>query len=39
MMLAAAKGMTIKLSTNGEDEVEALTRLEELIQQRFGEES
>lgn len=39
MMLAAANGMTILLSADGEDEVEAVTRLEELIQQRFGEDS
>ncbi|MCK5640773.1 MAG: HPr family phosphocarrier protein [Gammaproteobacteria bacterium] len=39
MMLAAAKGMTIQLSARGEDEVEALACLEELIRQRFGEEN
>ena len=39
MMLAAAKGSIIQLSANGDDETEALTRLEGLIQQRFGEES
>ena len=39
MMLAAAKGSVIQLSANGDDETEALTRLEGLIQQRFGEES
>lgn len=39
MMLAAANGMTILLSADGEDEVEAVMRLEELIQQRFGEDS
>ena len=39
MMLAAAKGTVVQLSTTGEDEAEALSRLEELILQRFGEES
>ena len=38
MMLAAAKGTTIEVSANGPDEQTALDRLEELIQQRFGEE-
>jgi phosphocarrier protein HPr len=38
MMLAAGKGVAIKVMANGADERLALDRLEELIQQRFGEE-
>jgi phosphocarrier protein HPr len=38
MMLAAAKGSTIVLETEGVDEEEALRALEELIAQRFGED-
>jgi len=38
MMLAAAQGTTITLSTNGEDEKQAMTALEELINDRFGED-
>ncbi len=38
MMLAAAKGITIEVRVNGADELSALDRLEELIQQRFGED-
>ena len=38
MMLAAAKGSTLTLNINGEDEEEASTALEELINNRFGEE-
>lgn len=37
MMLAAGKGTSIEVITEGTDEEEALTRLEALIQQRFGE--
>lgn len=37
MMLAAAKGSTVKIITNGPDEQEALDDLEELINNRFGE--
>ena len=38
MMLAAAKGTTIDISTAGSDEVEALTQMEELILDKFGED-
>ena len=38
MMLAAAKGSTITLETEGEDEVEAMGALAELISSGFGEE-
>lgn len=38
MMLAASKGSTIRLYANGEDEQQALDQLEELINQRFGEQ-
>ena len=38
MMLAASKGTELELSAEGEDEVEAMTALENLIDGRFGEE-
>jgi phosphocarrier protein len=38
MMLAAAKGCTVTLETEGEDEVEAMAALAELISSGFGEE-
>ncbi|MFP5408116.1 MAG: HPr family phosphocarrier protein [Gammaproteobacteria bacterium] len=38
MMLAAAKGSTITLETEGEDEVEAINTLADLIASGFGEE-
>jgi phosphocarrier protein len=38
MMLAAAKGSTITLETEGEDEKEAIDALAELIASGFGEE-
>ena len=38
MMLAAAKGTTLELSANGNDEAEALQQLEQLVAQRFDEE-
>ena len=38
MMLAAAKGSTITLETDGEDEVEAIDALAGLISSGFGEE-
>lgn len=38
MMLAASKGTCIKITTAGVDEVAALTQLEELILDRFGED-
>jgi phosphocarrier protein HPr len=37
MMLAASKGSTIKLETDGEDEVAAMEALSALIAARFGE--
>ena len=38
MMLAASKGSTIEIAAAGTDEKTALARLEQLIQDRFGEE-
>jgi phosphocarrier protein len=38
MMLAAAKGSTIRLRVEGADEVEAMSALGELIRNGFGEE-
>ena len=38
MMLAAAKGSTVTLETNGEDEQEAIDALTDLISSGFGEE-
>jgi phosphocarrier protein len=38
MMLAAAKGTTLELVANGNDEAEALQQLEQLVADRFGEE-
>ena len=38
MMLAAGKGSQIRITTQGKDEKEALERLEELINSKFGEE-
>jgi phosphocarrier protein len=37
MMLAAAKGASVKLETDGEDEVAAMEALSALIAGRFGE--
>lgn len=37
MMLAAAKGSTITIETDGADEAEAMTALKALISDRFGE--
>ena len=37
MMLAAAKGSTVKLETDGEDEAAAMEALSALIAGRFGE--
>ena len=37
MMLAAAKGSTIEITTSGRDESRALNELEGLIANRFGE--
>jgi phosphocarrier protein HPr len=38
MMLAASRGSEITLIIDGEDESEAMARLSELIEQRFGED-
>lgn len=38
MMLAAGKGTQIRITAQGEDEKEALERLQELISNKFGEE-
>jgi phosphocarrier protein HPr len=38
MMLAAARGSTITLETEGDDEVEAIEALADLIASGFGEE-
>ncbi len=37
MMLAASKGSEITLIVNGNDETEAIDKLSELVQERFGE--
>jgi len=37
MILAAMKGDTVKVKTEGEDEIEAMEAIEELIKNRFGE--
>lgn len=37
MMLAAGRGTQLELCASGDDEDEALLRLEELIRNRFGE--
>jgi phosphocarrier protein len=39
MMLAASCGSAIELSISGSDEEEALQQLEQLIQDRFGEDA
>jgi len=38
MMLAAAKGTTIQIETDGVDEAEAMQALLQLINDRFGED-
>ena len=38
MMLAAAKGSTILVETDGRDEEEAMQALKKLIAERFGED-
>jgi phosphocarrier protein len=38
MMLAAAKGSTIVIETDGADEAAAMHALEQLVADRFGEE-
>jgi phosphocarrier protein len=37
MMLAAPKGTTLRLETDGPDEAESMTALVELIEDKFGE--
>ena len=39
MMLAASQGSTVTLYVNGNDEKEAASELEQLINQRFGEDN
>ncbi len=39
MMLAAAQGTTLTLTADGADEEPAMAALEELVKDRFGEES
>ena len=39
MMLAASQGTTVTLYVNGNDEKEAASELEQLINQRFGEDN
>lgn len=38
MMLAASKGTEIEITTDGEDEIEALEAIDALINDRFGED-
>ena len=38
MMLAASQGTELKLIADGQDESEAIQRLSELIEHRFGED-
>lgn len=38
MMLAAAKGTRLEIQASGEDAQQALDCLEEIVQQRFGED-
>ncbi len=38
MMLAAAKGKNIEIKTSGPDEVTAISELEKLVLDRFGED-
>lgn len=38
MMLAAARGMTIAITTSGKDEEDAIRYLTQLVADRFGEE-
>jgi phosphocarrier protein len=38
MMLAASNGSEVTLYTNGEDEEESMSKLEELIRNRFNED-
>ena len=38
MMLAAAKGNVIHVIAEGEDQLEAINALEELVENKFGED-
>lgn len=38
MMLAASKGTTLNITTNGDDEEDAIEAIAELINDKFGEE-
>ncbi len=38
MMLAAARGVTLELIVDGDDEQDALKAISHLVQQRFGED-
>ena len=38
MMLAASRGSDITLIVNGDDESQAIDKLSELVEQRFGED-
>ncbi len=38
MMLAASKGTTIKVSTSGKQATEVMSAIEELLNNKFGEE-
>ncbi|MBE6443951.1 MAG: HPr family phosphocarrier protein [Alphaproteobacteria bacterium] len=38
MMLAASKGTTIKVSTSGKQALEAMNAIEELLNNKFGED-
>ncbi len=39
MMLAASQGTNVSISVDGEDEIEAMAALIELVNNRFGEDS
>ena len=39
LTLAAAEGTNLALTADGDDEIEALDALDELVRSRFGEES
>ena len=39
LLLAAAQGVTITVTCDGDDEAEAMAAIEELIRDRFGEDS
>ncbi len=39
MMLAAGRGTSLEIIADGNDEEEAVSRIEDLIQRRFGEDA